>query len=185
MSVSPVREALRQLVTLGLAELVPYRGARVTRLDLEQMHAIYQLRAAVEAVTVRWAAAQISLEQEAALRIVLDELDRANDANDVRAAVKGNTTFHYELASTSGSPWAERVLRPLLETTQRYSAAVQRSQLRQQATTVESVGHREILDACVSHDPDSAAAALRAHLSAFEHEFDQALAAQATGDQQA
>jgi len=36
MSISPIREALRQLEALGLAEHLPHHGAKVMRLDVEE-----------------------------------------------------------------------------------------------------------------------------------------------------
>ena len=37
MSISPIREAVRQLEALGLAEHVPHHGAKVTALDVEEL----------------------------------------------------------------------------------------------------------------------------------------------------
>src|SRR5207249_12229156 len=36
MSISPIREAVRQLEALGLAEHLPHHGAKVMRLDVEE-----------------------------------------------------------------------------------------------------------------------------------------------------
>jgi len=175
MSVSPVRDAVRELVNLGLVEVVPYRRARVTELDLDEMREIYELRSAVEEICVAWAAQRITSEQELGLRRVLDRIERANRSGDLRAAVIGNTTFHAKVAAASGSAWGLRVLIPLLETTQRYSAAVWRSQRRGASVDIETAGHREILEACVRHDACAAVAALREHLTLFRREFTWAL----------
>ena len=37
MSISPIREAVRQLEALGLAEHVPHHGAKVMGLDVEEL----------------------------------------------------------------------------------------------------------------------------------------------------
>ena len=71
MSASPVREAIRQLENLGLAESIPYRGSRVTSLDLDEMRDIYDLRLAVETVSGRWAAERLTTEHESRLEDVL------------------------------------------------------------------------------------------------------------------
>src|SRR5207244_1167305 len=53
MSVSPIREAIRHLESLGLAEHVPYRGARVTELHLEDAREVYEVRMALEVAAAR------------------------------------------------------------------------------------------------------------------------------------
>ena len=41
MSISPIREAVRQLEALGLAEHVPHHGAKVMRLDVEELRELF------------------------------------------------------------------------------------------------------------------------------------------------
>src|SRR5918996_5475846 len=48
MSPMPVREAVRQLETLGLAEHVPHRGARVSRLSIDDLRDTYEARPPLE-----------------------------------------------------------------------------------------------------------------------------------------
>ena len=44
MSISPIREAVRQLEALGLAEHVPHHGAKVMRLDVEELRDLFAIR---------------------------------------------------------------------------------------------------------------------------------------------
>ena len=53
MSPMPVREAIRQLERLGLAEHVPHRGARVSELSVGDLHETYEARLALEGLAVR------------------------------------------------------------------------------------------------------------------------------------
>src|SRR6476659_184015 len=57
MSISPIREAVRQLEALGLAEHVPHHGAKVMRLDVEELRELFSIRLALEGMAVRRAAA--------------------------------------------------------------------------------------------------------------------------------
>jgi DNA-binding GntR family transcriptional regulator len=182
MSVSPVRDALRGLENLGLTESLPYRGARVRELTLSEVNDIHEFRLAVETVSVRRSAERMSRDAEVQLRTILASLEDANRGADIRRAVRANTEFHMQLAAASDSPWATKVLRPLLETAQRYSAAVLRSAHRSESIDIESKSHNDILDACVLHDADSAAHALHRHLEAFRRECDIALLAQDSVD---
>src|SRR5918998_5323819 len=63
MSPMPVREAVRQLERLGLAEHVPHRGARVSRLSVDDLRDTYDARLAVEGLAVRRAAERFSVEE--------------------------------------------------------------------------------------------------------------------------
>src|ERR671937_1247574 len=56
MSISPIREAVRQLEALGLAEHVPHHGAKVVAIDVEELRDLFQVRLAVETMAVRRAA---------------------------------------------------------------------------------------------------------------------------------
>src|ERR1700688_4231417 len=56
MSISPIREAVRQLEALGLAEHVPHHGAKVMPLDVEELRDLFAIRLALEGMAVRRAA---------------------------------------------------------------------------------------------------------------------------------
>src|SRR4051794_20786594 len=52
MSISPIREAVRKLETLGLAEHVAHRGSRVKQLDVRDLHDVYEARLVLEPLAV-------------------------------------------------------------------------------------------------------------------------------------
>src|ERR671924_2368233 len=56
MSISPIREAVRQLEALGLAEHVPHHGAKVVALDVDDLRELFEVRLALETRAVRGAA---------------------------------------------------------------------------------------------------------------------------------
>src|SRR6476646_2444973 len=62
MSISPIREAVRQLEALGLAEHVPHHGAKVMRLDVEELRELVSIRLALEGIAVRRAASLFTAE---------------------------------------------------------------------------------------------------------------------------
>src|SRR2546423_2349989 len=53
MSISPIREAVRQLEALGLAQHVPHHGARVMGLDVEELRELFSIRLALEGMALR------------------------------------------------------------------------------------------------------------------------------------
>src|ERR1700749_4694926 len=56
MSISPIREAVRQLEALGLAQHVPHQGARVLDFDIDELRDLFAVRLSLESLAVRRAA---------------------------------------------------------------------------------------------------------------------------------
>lgn len=84
VSVTPVRAAVRELVKEGLLENDLSRGARVTRLSVEDLEEIYAARLGLESLIARRGAERIDetalAEMESrmeAFRLSADELDQA------------------------------------------------------------------------------------------------------------
>ena len=59
-SISPIREAVRKLETLGLAVHVAHRGSRVKELDVDDLRDTYEARLALEPMAVARASGRIS-----------------------------------------------------------------------------------------------------------------------------
>lgn len=176
MSISPVREAVRQLESLGLAEHAPYKGARVTAIDAGEMHDVYEVRLALETLAVRHAATRWDDTTDAQFEEVLGALSDAYAAGERAAIIRGNTAFHDAIAQVSGSRWLPRLLRPTLETSERFSAFVI-DEPDEETYEVEERGHRAIVAACRAHDADEAERTLTAHLAAFAAIFERDLGA--------
>src|SRR3954451_17088209 len=75
MSISPIREAVGQLEALGLAEHVPHHGAKVMRLDVEELRELFSIRLALEGMAVRRAAGLMEPEDVGAARAHLNAYD--------------------------------------------------------------------------------------------------------------
>lgn len=162
MSVMPVREAVRRLESMGLAEHVPHRGARVSAISLEDLRDTYELRLQLEPLAVGHAAARFTAAEAAYVRARLREQIEASRRGDVDGARAAHAAFHFGLYTASGSGWLPRVIQPLWDNSERYRAT--------SLPARGSVGrrrreHQRILDACVRHDGEAAARELRAHLA--------------------
>ena len=62
MSISPIREAVRQLEALGLAEHVPHHGAKVVAIDVDELRDLFEVRLTLETMAVRRAAERFTEE---------------------------------------------------------------------------------------------------------------------------
>jgi DNA-binding GntR family transcriptional regulator len=161
MSISPIREAVRQLEALGLAEHVPHHGAKVMRLDVEELRELFSIRLALEGMAVRRAAALFEDANAQSARAHLTAYDDARHRGDIRAAVRAHGSFHFALYEAAKSGWLLRLIRPAWDSCERYRPvllAEGKLQDRHEELDVE------LLDACAAHDEDRAAQALHDHL---------------------
>lgn len=171
MSISPVREAVRLLEAQGLAEYAPYKGARVTGLSATEMAEIYEARTALERVSMRRAAERFTKPDAVRLNVILRQIREAYDTNDRVAMVRGNSAFHAAIAEIAASSWLQRLLSPVLETSERYAAAVLRTGRTTETAEVEERGHKAIVDALQSNDAQLAEEVLDEHLNGFSRIF--------------
>lgn len=160
MSPMPIREAVRRLHATGLVENIPHRGARVTELSITDLAEVYEARLALEVLAIRRAAEWFDPEHEANARQRLEALNQMSDDNSA-ATSAAHAAFHFALYDAADSAWLLRLIRPVWETSERYCLEV--PQCRQLAARTGE--HENILEACVAHDPDRAAIALRDHLA--------------------
>ena len=161
-SISPIREAVRQLEALGLAEHVPHHGAKVVGLEIEELRELFSIRLALETMAVRRAAELFGSDDEQAARAHLHELDAAREGGDARTAVRAHTAFHFALYEAAGSGWLLRMIRPAWDSCERYRPVLLGAQGEPQDRHEQL--DAELLAACVAHDADRAAEAFRAHL---------------------
>ena len=173
MSISPIREAVRQLEALGLAKHVPHQGARVLDFDVEELRDLFQIRLALESLAVRRAAERFTDADEEAARAQLARFDRAAALDDVRETMRAHTDFHFTLYDASQSQWLVALIRPAWDRSERFRPALLTSKAGPQER--HRAYDRALLDACAAHDPEAAAAALHDHLELasviFEHEL--------------
>jgi DNA-binding GntR family transcriptional regulator len=161
MSISPIREAVRQLEALGLAEHVPHHGAKVMGLDVEELRELFSIRLALETLAVRRGAELFTEDDDTAARAHLAAYDEARHRGDTRAAVRAHSAFHFTLYEASRSSWLVRLIRPAWDSCERYRPVLLAEGAVQDRHEELDV---ELVEACAAHDPDRAAAALRAHL---------------------
>lgn len=160
ISQGPVREALRDLATLGLVDLQPYRGARVRQPSRDEQVEAMRVRGELEAMAAREAAGRLTPEQIADLHRLNDEMAELAAAGDTHGHAVKNTEFHAIVVEASGNRTLERILAMLQPLAQTYLTV---SVGGLSAPQVYSMRHGSILEALVAGDPAAAEAAMRAH----------------------
>jgi DNA-binding GntR family transcriptional regulator len=158
-SQAPVREALRDLATLGLVEMQPYRGARVRQPAADELIEAMEVRGEIEAMAARQAVARIDEPTLARMRELLDSMRASAARGDAHAQAQQNSAFHDCVIVASGNRTIERlwaVLEPFARTY--LTATAPGADLHWLAER-----HVAILDALASRDAERAAAAMRTH----------------------
>ncbi|MCU1618727.1 MAG: Transcriptional Regulator, GntR family [Modestobacter sp.] len=163
VSQAPVREALRDLEAMRFIESQPHRGARVRQVTVEELGQIYPVRAALEEVAGREAAARMTDEQLADLAAQLEGMRAAALAEDVHAQLLCDIRFHEIIVEASGNQVLVDVWRSL-----RVEARTLISVMRSD-TDLHAIAemHQPVLQALQFRDPELAGKEMRSHIEFF------------------
>lgn len=163
-SQAPVREALRDLATLGIVEMEAYRGARVRRPSKRELVEAMEVRAELEGMAARLAALRITEDCLADLQRLMGEMEEWADVGDAHEHAIRNTEFHAAVVRASGNRTLERTWSMLEPFARTYvTASVPGIDLHWLGQR-----HQPIYDALAAHDPDQAAEAMRRHANEAE-----------------
>jgi DNA-binding GntR family transcriptional regulator len=99
-SQTPVREALRELESLGLVESVPYRGTRVREFSDREMIEAYTVRGILEQLAAELAAPRLKGDV-AELRASLALIHEAARDGDIERYAQHNMDFHRAIVLAS------------------------------------------------------------------------------------
>lgn len=106
-----LREALRRLEGRSLVESVPRLGVRVVSIDHSDMVELYEVREALECMSVRLATERMTDEELAGLRALLQRnAEKLGDADTLYSQGEGDDDFHYRIAMGSRSRRMEKLL---------------------------------------------------------------------------
>jgi DNA-binding GntR family transcriptional regulator len=101
-SQAPVREALRELIALGLVEGAPNRGTFVRSFWQQGLQEIYLVRGALEEAATR-AAMPLSTAALAALQQAIELMRAAAAAHDIDAFMHHSVQFHRQVLVEAGN----------------------------------------------------------------------------------
>jgi DNA-binding GntR family transcriptional regulator len=161
VSRAPVRDALNRLEAEGLVKTLSRTGGVVVAEASEQeMVGIYELRAILDAASTRLACERMSDEDLARLRAIVDETERATEANDSQGIVQAHAQFHYLIYAACGNLELTRVAQNLWDRSYRYRVLALSSVENARRGLAQ---HRAILAALESRDPQRAVAAAEEH----------------------
>jgi DNA-binding GntR family transcriptional regulator len=102
VSITPIREALRELESARLVVSQPHRGTIVRQLTKQDIREMYTLRAHLECLAVKLALPNLSGEDFAQLERLIDEMADLARQDKSRQMVDVDVSFHEYLCVKSG-----------------------------------------------------------------------------------
>lgn len=160
LSTTPVREAIRDLVTQGLITHDPHRGGIVRELNWAEMQDIVIIRQGLDRAAAEMATERITDSQIDRAELACNRLD---EESDLGTWVELNEQFHFVFHEATGSWRLTGILKSLEEAAGVYVAQAQRlhPDIRRRA----QAQHRDLIDAYRRRDVAAITKIMRDHVA--------------------
>lgn len=157
-----VRLALNELITEGLVERIPNRGARVRKVSLAEAIEITEVRAAVESLCAGKAAEKVTDAQADELREIGAAMQQAVDRGARDEYSRLNRKLHTLIIEIADQQTAAQTIARLRGQAIRYHFQLSSQPDRPKISLPQ---HLAIIEAICARDPHAAAAAMQEHLA--------------------
>lgn len=162
VSRTPLREAFQALAASGLLDLQPRRGAFVRHPAFEEVIEMFEVMAEMEAFCGRLASRRVTPDLVDKLSQTVVDCEEAAAGNDDDAYYRANEIFHFLIYEASGNTFLAKEAGKLHKRLKPF----RRMQLKVRGRMGQSLAeHRQILDALVAGDAETAASVLRDHVA--------------------
>jgi DNA-binding GntR family transcriptional regulator len=161
VSRTPIREAIRAMVRLGLLETIPRKGARVRILNTKELLDLFELAAGLEGMASRLAA--YSLTDEHA-KVILSKLENCKVAAENEDKVQysiANIEFHAAIHEATNNRWLIEQLQHVGIHINTYRALPYNVRERLSKSTEE---HEAICKAILAGEGSTASQLMRDHM---------------------
>ena len=162
ISKTPIREAFQQLEKEGFVENIPGKGSFVTRISIQDIREIFEIRQILECEVIKRVA---RMRDSGRLETIRKKFESSeNGAGDhPKNTFKAGDQIHSFIFETLGNSRLTEIYRRLLEHIERMRLYFF-NQPRQDRAGQSFKEHLEILDALAAQDPQMAERAMRTHL---------------------
>jgi DNA-binding GntR family transcriptional regulator len=165
ISTTPLREALRRLMSDGLVELDAHRDARVTRLTAEEARDLVELRRSLDPMAAGLAAERRTRQDLEHIRRTADELlPLRRDPGP--AELSTHRRFHVAIYSASHNQLLVQALDGLWDKADRYRRLALEDGRTDEDLDRSHAEHLALVDAIAAGDSETAAAVMLAHVDA-------------------
>ena len=159
VSRTPVLSALKRLAAEHLIECIPRRGMFVAHVSKRELVRLFEVREALECLSARLAATEVTDEQVDRLGELFRGLDVSHTPEAVARYLERDRYFHWELVKISGN----RYLMNAMEAVNVMTFTFQYDLCRPIPEAIQE--HETLLEALRKHDPDASESAMRSHIS--------------------
>lgn len=173
VSRGPLREAIRRLEGLHLVARIPHVGARVVSLHSQQLVEIYQVREALEGMAARLACRNMTDEEIAELKQLLDAHEHNIEESEGREYFQreGDFDFHYRIIQGSKNQrLIELLCSELYHLIRMYRFRSSQIMSRPNKALTE---HRHICTAIEQRDGELAEILMRRHINTAQKHIEQ------------
>jgi DNA-binding GntR family transcriptional regulator len=173
VSRTPIREAIRQLEAIGLAEARPHRGAVAARISAERLDEMFAVMAELEAICARRSALFMTPPERRALEAVQAEGGQLLTSESVADYSDHNNHFHDTIYAGAHNGF----LAELTLSVRQRVAPFRKAQFESLGRLSKS--HREhdrVVRAILRGDGDAAAIEMRAHIVVVRDAVDDVVA---------
>lgn len=170
----PVREALIQLESEGLVQILPHKGALVAPLALNEINDVFDLRVMLEVRLLKAACPEMTAETFKNLDTIQDSFVAAVTNNDIRRWGELNAEFHLALYADANLPRSLQYVAGLLQASDRYT----RLQLSSKEALLRAQSeHKKLIKLCKEGRTKDACALLVSHIEAVRSDLLQIISA--------
>jgi DNA-binding GntR family transcriptional regulator len=161
VSRTPLREALKVLAAEGLLELIPHRGAVITRQSEAEIAEVFQVLAALEGLAGELAAQVASDADLAQITKMTEQLRQSYAQTDRPTYFRINQAIHQEILAASGNDTLIKSHELLAHRVQRARYQANLTPQRWRAAVEE---HEAIAKALAARDAETTSRLMRDHL---------------------
>jgi DNA-binding GntR family transcriptional regulator len=161
VSRSPLREALRILEKQKLVELIPRKGAKVTKISASHIIWFYDIFEALYALVARESAENADDEDRSALRIALQKIEKAAADRDIEAYYSAIFEFAAVGLKAARNPLLEAIMLDLWPNNRRIQFASLSLRAKELRTNVRFF--QEMHQCVIDGEPSRVEAVVRAY----------------------
>lgn len=159
VSMTPVREALDLLVSVGLAERVPYRGVRVPQPSADEIAEAYAMRLLLEAAGARAAALSRKQDQVDVLKRILSQMKGLLSLEDMSTLRQLSRQFHQSVVAIGGNGSLDKLYEMVMNSFpdwMLYEYLFRHADLLEQSLANEYQEHMTLVEAIEAGDANQA-----------------------------
>jgi DNA-binding GntR family transcriptional regulator len=161
---TPIREALQRLSEVGLVDIVPRQGTRITDINIDDQLLLLEVRRELERLIATSAARRRTAEQRAQLSDMAVEMRRAAATDDYLLFLRVDRAFNQCAAESSANRHLMKAITPIHALARRFWYM----HYRPYDLPIAAIGHAKIMEAIVAGDAVAAGQASDALLDYVE-----------------